>query len=58
MVEMLRRDIEAAGIDPEGLDLATLARIRIETEQRIAAHRIEQGFEKAPPAFAPPTDPP
>ena len=55
--EALLRDLIAAGLDPIGLDLATLAGIRTETERKVASHRGEDGFLMAEPAFNPPKEP-
>lgn len=58
--QILRRALEAAGLDPDGLDLDELALIKLETEERIAAHRIDPEFGCAKPVFVPPgssTDP-
>lgn len=52
--EVLRRALEAAGLDPGGLDLAELAMIKAETEERIAGHRTDPEFGSAKPVFVPP----
>ena len=54
--ESLKAALVAAGIDPTGLDLAFLAGIKDETEQRIAAHRSDPGYTAAAPAFNPPKE--
>jgi hypothetical protein len=46
--------LAAAGIDPTGLDLPWLAKLKAETEAMIAAGRDEPDFPKAAPAFNPP----
>ena len=50
----LKREFEAAGLDPTGIDLAWLAGIREETEEKIASYRATDGFALADPAFNPP----
>jgi hypothetical protein len=50
----LERDFATAGLDPTGIDLAWLARIRTETEEKMAAYRATTGFVDAEPAFNPP----
>jgi hypothetical protein len=50
----LERDFAMAGLDPTGIDLAWLAGIRIETEEKVAAYRGTIGFVAAEPAFNPP----
>jgi aspartyl-tRNA(Asn)/glutamyl-tRNA(Gln) amidotransferase subunit A len=44
----------AAGLDPAGLDLEKLADVKAETEQVIARHRADEGYDGAVPAFNPP----
>jgi hypothetical protein len=56
-LEVLRRDLIAAGLDPTGLDLAMLVGIRVETEKIIAGHRDEPEYAAATPAFNPPQEP-
>jgi hypothetical protein len=53
-VEALRRDLISAGLDPTGLDLATLVGVRMETESAITKHRDEPEYAAATPAFNPP----
>jgi hypothetical protein len=52
--QALERDFAAAGLDPTGIDLAWLAGIRTETEDKIVSNRGTAGFAAAKPAFTPP----
>jgi len=52
--QVLEDALRSAGIDPEGLDLAWLARLKAETEAMIDAGRGEPGFGDAVPAWNPP----
>ena len=52
--QALEGALAAAGIDPAGLDLAWLARLKAETEAMIDAGRREPGFGDAVPAWNPP----
>lgn len=47
----LEEALRSAGIDPAGLDLAWLARLKAETEAMIDAGRGEPGFADAVPAW-------
>lgn len=55
--QALRNALEAAGLNPVGLDLDELALIRLETEERIARHRTDPEFGCAKPVFVPPGSP-
>lgn len=53
-VDSLRCALEAAGLDPSGLDLDELAAIKLETEAKIARYRTIPDFGTATPVFFPP----
>jgi hypothetical protein len=53
-VEALRQAFADAGLDPAGIDLAWLARFKINTEASIAAARSDPAFAAAKPAFVRP----
>jgi hypothetical protein len=50
--DSVRQELERTGIDPAGIDLAWLAGIKLNAEQRIAAFRADPALADMLPAFA------
>jgi hypothetical protein len=53
-IEALGRAFAAAGLDATDIDLASLAALKLDTENQIAAGRTDPGFTTAKPASAVP----
>jgi hypothetical protein len=53
-LEALGRAFAAVGLDATGIDLVSLAVLKVDTENQIAAGRRDPGFATAKPASAVP----